>query len=474
MKIQHNMNALFTQNRLSSSENKIGKSLKKLSSGFKINSAADNAAGLAISEKLRALITGTGQAQRNIQNGISLVQTADGAMAEIHQMLNRGKELCVQASNGIYSDAERDQIQKEINSIYDEIGRISESTNFNGVEILKGNGMMQNGVVINGTLPAWVQTDVSFENGYMSSVFTTQETYQIVAPPSTATYPIDHVSASFDFGNFSGSADDKADLMKGGFHFTCCTCSNHYSVNFTAGTSNTTTQSGNHFIYSVGLDNINTPEDLVNAIVSATAGGNPQNHYSRLTADPTNPKNLIIYDDRAKNSAPASATGGDWVGWSNPNFSITASPNSGLVGAGIATSIELFDGPNVILQIGPEASDTLKIHLANAKPNDMGLNNLSVNNIENSRMSTKIIEKAINHISGERGRMGAYQNRLSYTNTNMQVYEENLTRSESMLRDTDMAKEMATLTKEQIISQSATAMLAQANQSPQGILALLK
>ena len=148
MIIQHNISALNSYNQLSGNNNALAKNLQKLSSGYKINSAADNAAGLAISEKMRAQITGLETAQQNAQDGISLVQTAEGALTEVHSMLNRMVELSTQASNGTYSDTDRQKLQDEITELQNEIDRIADSTNFNGIDLLNGN--LDGTVAVNG------------------------------------------------------------------------------------------------------------------------------------------------------------------------------------------------------------------------------------------------------------------------------------------------------------------------------------
>ena len=139
MIIQHNISALNSYNQLSGNNSALAKNLEKLSSGYKINRAADNAAGLAISEKMRAQITGLETAQQNSKDGISLVQTAEGALTEVHSMLNRMVELATQASNGTYSNTDRGKLQDEIVQLQDEIDRIADSTNFNGIDLLNGN-----------------------------------------------------------------------------------------------------------------------------------------------------------------------------------------------------------------------------------------------------------------------------------------------------------------------------------------------
>lgn len=275
MRIQHNISALNAHRQLGSNQSAIGKNLEKLSSGYKINRAGDDAAGLAISEKMRAQIKGLETAQKNAQDGISLVQTAEGALTEVHSMLNRMTELATQSANGTYEDAvDRTNLQSEVNSLISEIDRIAVSTNFNGKKLLNGS--------------------------------------------------------------LSGTAN----VLK--------------------------------------------------------------------------------------------------------------------------------------LQVGDTADQTISVEVKSMKASGLGISGLSISGQGNANTAIATIKTAINKVSSTRGDLGAIQNRLEHTINNLGVTAENMTAAESRIRDVDMAKEMMEFTKNNILSQAATSMLAQANQTPQGVLQLLQ
>lgn len=361
MIIQHNIRALNTKKNLSSNNLSIQKNIEKLSSGYRINRAGDDAAGLAISEKMRAQITGLDQAYNNTLDGISLVQTAEGAMEEIHNMLDRLMELSVQSANGTYSKENRQSMQEEVDLLLKEITRIEKTTNFNGLPILQGDqGIMITPPVatIKGGLPSWVDMPQK-DDKYLSGDFVTTETY-IMADGSTQDYQITHCAAFIDFSNLNAS--NVGDLLKAntGFYSTCCTCNSHYSIKFTTGVSDTQEVSGDHYIYSVGIDGITDAETLIKKIIAATDNGYPNQHYTKLAADPNNSKVLIIYDDRAKSGTLPSVTGGNWSNnWQNP-FSASPDLNSGrgVFGDGVAYKFagNIVEFDNIILQIG-ETSD---------------------------------------------------------------------------------------------------------------------
>lgn len=211
---------------------------EKLSSGYRINRSADDAAGLAISEKMRRQIRGLTQASANAQDGISMVQIADGAMAEVQDMLHRSTELSIKAANGTLTDEDRSYIQKEIAQIKEEINGIGNRTTFNEIQILKGKDIppldTTSNVVIKGSMPAWATLG---SNGTMGETYTTNETYQL-ADGTTGTASINHEAATIDFSAFDGSQSMIDDLVDNGFYTTCCTCTNHYSIRFTDSNTN--------------------------------------------------------------------------------------------------------------------------------------------------------------------------------------------------------------------------------------------
>ena len=292
MRIQHNITALNAHRNLSNNNSFVGKNLEKLSSGYKINRAGDDAAGLAISEKMRAQITGLETAQKNAEDGVSLVQTAEGALTEVHSMLNRMVALATQSANGTYSSTNRNEMQKEIEQLNDEINRISQSANFNGMTLFSGS------LVTNG-------------GGITLHVGETSQTY------------------------------------------------NQLKISLT----------------------------LMN---TSTIGG----------------------------------TAGTSMGAANVGTSSVA--------------------------------------------------NISITSAASARKAIDIVNNAIDQISSMRSTFGALQNRLEHTINNLGVQTENITSAESRIRDVDMAKEMMAYTKNNILVQASQAMLAQANQVPQGVLQLLQ
>lgn len=476
MRIQHNISSLNTYESLKKSTSLIGKNLEKLASGYRINRAGDDAAGLAISEKMRAQITGLEQAGDNALDGISLIQTAEGAMEEIHSMLNRMMELSVQSSNGTYSDENRSSMQDEINAILDEIQRIEKNTNFNDIPLLQGNDAKLPPVAtIKGGMPVWVDMPQKDSNGLTGSYITT-ETYTD-ASGAQQQYQVEHAAAYMDFSQLN--AGNINDLLNEntGIYTTCCTCEAHYSIKFTTGTSSKSETSGQHYIYSIGIDGVSTGAELINRIIQATKG-NPNNHYTMLAADAANPSQLVIYDDRAyPGKIPSVPAGGKWDNWKNP---YTASPSvsqgRGLFGEGVAYKYEPKLVGDVVLHVTETSNEDgqLSLLLPEMGLSQIGISNLSISTAENAKSSIGRIQHGIDYVSQERGRMGAYQNRVEHTVNNLSVMKENITASESRIRDVDMAKEMGEYTKNNILIQSAQAMLSQANQVPNAVLQLLQ
>ena len=501
MIIQHNLPGANSRRNLDKNKGKISKSLEKLSSGFRINRAADDAAGLAISEGLRLTIQGTEQAERNVMDGIGLIQTAEGAMEEISAMLRRGYELSAQSANSTYNETSRSAMQEELDELREEIGRITENTEFNGIPLLKSDVGQVSGSAVIGPqtgLPAWVNVGPSLTSGKQVETYETAEKYERRDTTNntvvlTGTQPVKHAAASIDFSALSPA--NKADLLeKGGrgFYNTCFTCDNHYSIKFVQGTRTTMKRDGNHYIYEVGIDNVNTGEDLVNAIVNGVGGntaqgrpGNPLGHYTKFMPDAADKNVLWIYDDRASEPA-ASYTPAvqapqtvSWIGWTNAGVTNATNaqryPNNGKFGSGVAYapgSIIPIKG-DLTLQIGPTDEETLEIILPGTHEKLLGIDGVSVLTQKAANASMEKFEKAIHYLNGERGRMGSYQNRLEHTHRSLAVSHENLSAAESRIRDTDMAKEITELTKDEIISQGAQFMLSQANVIPQQVLRLL-
>ncbi len=442
--VAHNLSAMNAQRQFGINTKSKTKSAEKLSSGYKINRAADNAAGLAISEKMRRQIRGLKQASANALDGISLVQTADGAMNEISDMMQRCNELAVKAANGTNTEEDRSYIQKEITQLATEIERITYNTTFNERPILQGEGdgsIITTVVPQGNSLPSWVTMDgASAANGIMSDIYTDSN-------------GDDYVASKLDFSGLDAS--NVGDLDGAGFHFTCCTCDRYYSVEFDASTTNSTVKipENNCYIYTVGIQNMTTAREVLEAVYNALGNGNPQNHFTQMEID------------------------GDTAIFRDNRVGVQANKTSGRGVFAQETVVSSKTGATnyaVVLQVGPEAQEAnrLKIDMPNMKI--LHTNSFDVTTPEKANQTINIIKSDLQHVSKERSRMGAYQNRLEHTIANLDNVMENTTAAESRIRDTDMAREMVKYSNINILEQVGHAMIAQANQSNQGVLSLLQ
>ena len=448
MVIMHNM-AAMNADRLYKINDKKGISVsEKLASGYRINRAADDAAGLSISEKMRRQIRGLSQASLNSKDGISLIQLADGAMNEIHEMLQRGNELCVKAATGTLTEEERGYIQEEIKNLKQEIDELSQRTEFNEIKVLQGTKEVEvvpgNGnTVVAGGFPSWATVDNGSDDGYMGATYTTSD-------------GVNHEAVFIDFSQFDGSDAKKKELMQGGFYTTCCTCKDHYSIKFSNDTTSSREVSGNNYIYTIGLDGVTDIDQLIQKIIDGVGnGGNPNGHYTLFEQ---NGNQLVIYDERDQTSTQAGN-------------------GYGTFGKGVAYAADDFvqyrQPVDIHIQVGAEAGQHLEIELPEISSLALGIDGLDVSTIEGAEAGIALIDKAIQYVSTERGRMGAYQNRLEHTVANLDNVVENTTAAESQIRDTDMAKAMVEYSNIQIMLQAGQAMLAQANQTKNSVMQLL-
>lgn len=383
MRINHNIAALNTYRQLSANNIASQKSLEKLSSGLRINRAGDDAAGLAISEKMRAQIRGLDQAQRNAQDGISLIQTAEGALNETHSILQRMRELAVQSSNDTNADSDRQEIQKEIDQLTKEIDRIANTTEFNSKRLLDGSAAVAG---------------------------TTDATAEILSQSS-----------------------DKFSIATSTVTNSGVTGSGSYYIEIGAGTTTSTGTSYNITITKAD-GTVNTSVTTVS--IGATGGS--------LTLDGVTIK--LAADTATGDSA----------------------------GINIKDDVTISTDKSFSFQIGSNTAQTMNVDMRDMDSSALQVNGIKVDTQAAAQASVTAIEAAIREVSSERSKLGSFQNRLEHTINNLGTAAENLTASESRVRDVDMAKEMMEFTKNSILSQAAQAMLAQANQQPQNVLQLLR
>ena len=406
MRIQHNIAALNSYRNLTGNNNAVSKNLEKLSSGYRINRAGDDAAGLAISEKMRAQITGLNTAQKNAQDGVSLVQTAEGALTEVHSMLNRMVELADQSANGTYDNAvDRANLQKEITSLKSEIDRIADSTNFNGIDLLNGDLSVSTSTTLNAAV------DAAGNKAGVDLKFTFAEQFKgktINVKVQKADTPGDPLKASVAA---DGTITIKADQTK------------TYSAN-----------------------------EIKEALSNATLDGG------------------ITGDDKVKMEellSSVSVTGEGLKG---------ATGYTDFNGTTVTGTTTGPKGEALTLQIGDTSADfnQMSVSVGDMHTDALGIKDIDISNQAGAKAAVDKIKAAINTVSSTRGDLGAIQNRLEHTINNLSVTAENMTAAESRIRDVDMANEMMAYTKNNILVQSSQAMLAQANQIPQGVLQLLQ
>lgn len=523
MRIQHNIAALNSHRQLGANNTAVGKNLEKLSSGYKINRAGDDAAGLAISEKMRAQIKGLETATKNANDGISLVQTAEGALTEVHSMLNRMVELATQSANGTYDNkVDRDNLQKEVESLKSEIDRISESTNYNGINLLDGS--------VGSTGVGKVAVDVKYSGlsgnaGVLALNSATPASATVAAAGTSPTLVAGEHTLNIKFRDADGNLADKsvtftataADLDAAANNSALEKAAQDafgdgYTVTATAGalsiTSKTAGAADKLEIYQISL------KDPNGAAVASPFGaiGNTDGEDAYYTLDAaalksydgeasTNASNHIFEINGQKFAFAASADAAKKLD-SDVNY-IKCTGASGAVAAadvtdmialinektGIgavangATSIDLKagtsaakSGDGLTLQVGDTADKFNKVTVAvgDMSTESLGIKGIDISTQDGAAAAIQKIKDAINTVSSTRGDLGAIQNRLEHTINNLGVANENMTAAESRIRDVDMAKEMMDFTKNNILTQASQAMLAQANQLPQGVLQLLQ
>ena len=300
------------------------------------------------------------------------------------------------------------------------------------------------------------------------------------------TSDLTYVASEVDFSNYETGA-------KGGFNFTCCTCKEFcYSANLVSGTDVTVDDFDGWLTYNIGVDGI-TKDQIVDRIISAMDHGKPGGHYTRLVKDSSNPSKLILFDERTvttENEATTTLQGtSDFSRFTITGLTMQSAYGStfaqltmptaedGTVREGIVKlvyEIEVEGVPDVILQIGPSKEETLDVRLPKVNTESLYVNDVKVDTVAHAARAMEDYQYAIKVLSLDRARFGAYENRLEHTRNYLGIASENTTAAESRIRDTDMAKEMAAYTKNNILAQAAQSMLAQANQSGQGVLSLLQ
>ncbi len=460
MVIQHNLTAFNSNRQLGIMTGLQARSSEKLSSGYKINRAADDAAGLAISEKMRRQIRGLNQGSDNLQDGISMMQVADGALAEVQEMLQRMNELSIKAANDTLDQMDRQHIQQEINQLKLQISQVGSSTTFNerkifddiypdGAEYKKLSDMIKSSAADSGKL---------------------SEAYQV----NGRWYP----AATLDFSGLNAEAMDAIDGK--GFSFTCAQgCGEVFEFKFDRSTNeghiegSTVYGSGKH-TYVIGIADCKSGSDIIDAMFDF-AYNNPLEGASVIatpTSVPVSHTNTIV-----------KKSGSTLVLWGNPGRGYdtaeqaknhTFAPGMGKVDSSQLDGDTGIEKRDLWIQASANKDDGMYVTINRMNSTVIGVDDADVTTRPSALETIDKVKKAQAVISKERSNIGAQQNRLEHSLRNNMNNAENTTAAESRIRDTDMAAEMVKYSNNNILMQAGQSMLAQANQTNQGVMSLLQ
>ena len=479
MVVQHNMQAMNANRMLNVTTGQQAKSTEKLSSGYRINRAADDAAGLTISEKMRKQIRGLDRASTNAEDGVSSVQTAEGALTEVHSMLQRMNELATQAANGTNSkDSDRQAIQDEIDQLTTEIDRVSETTKFNETYLLKGDAgtktinMKAHDAGLKGTLTdngdgtatfvmdalnAGDKVSIGGEDADVTSMLTAAG----IAGKAGDKVTINGKEYTF----FDKASDGKTVLTNTGYYETApdkadaATASPTYADNTAIGGATGTISVGTKSVTKMkdaGADGI---DDTDTTVISKKKA------YELASKELLKANQIGDTEGNAKVGVGAVDTAVDLTN-GNGTFKIQTGS------AKVANTLSFS------LHVGSDADMTNKIQvdIDSMDSASLGIKGINVKDDSGNAATYAIdaISDAISKVSSQRSSLGAVQNRLEHTINNLDNVVENTTTAESRIRDTDMASEMVNYSKNNILAQAGQSMLAQANQSTQGVLSLLQ
>ena len=413
MIINYNVSSMIANNALARNDAALSKTLERLSSGYKINHAKDNASGLAMSRRMNAQLRGLDVAGDNVNDGISIVEIADGAMSEIHDILQRMNELAVKSCNGTLGDDDRAMIDEELQALKDEVERIGQTTQFNGQNLLDGNFDLK---------------------GYSS-----REEF------SVDYYKEGMVYGNYEFGEIVCVFDENGNL---------------------------TDETDVRAVTEIVTDNTTTPptdkiEEKKPAITDPD--GNKVTNYTvsaeydviTITAAEGFEIRFTVNTDELRDPANPDKTFKDKLG--TKQSYVIDEVDFDLTGIGTMT-----------LQVGANEDQTMELRMPPITKKNLGLSHTDVLTAESSGKAIEDIASAISFVSSIRSSLGAYQNRLEHTTTNLDITSENMTSAYSRIMDVDMATEMTKYTSYQVISQAATSMLAQANERPSQVLQLLQ
>lgn len=456
---------------LQKADNRMNKSLERLSSGYKINSAADDAAGMAISAKMHTQIRGLERASQNAADGVSLIQTAEGALNETHSMLQRMRELSMQAANGTNTLEDRQAIQKEIDALKSEIDRVSEQTEYNTKSLLDGScqrqstsdnvyvsvlSMSESVSVTQYTLSVTAEaTKTSFEGGTIAPAFT-----GIITTAQAGNITINGESVEIEAGDTITDVYTKIRTLADQVNVDCYAMSGGTQVAADAANSFLfeKREYGSKYTLEVSCDN-----PLLASTLGLAAGTSTVGEDAKVSLDTTSGYKVTATYTSEGNRVTVSDRDG---------FEMAFTIDTGSLGT--TANINVLDAGYIPLQIGANEGQMMDVSIPKCDCTTMGIELLNVCTDDGAQMALSDLDTAINFVSEVRATLGAYQNRLESAIDSLDTSSLNLTEAVSRIEDVDMSKEMSNYTQYNVLLQAGTSMLAHANNKPQQILQLLQ
>lgn len=485
--INTNVASLNAQRNLNSSQSSLATSLQRLSTGLRINSAKDDAAGLAISERMSSQVRGLNQAVRNANDGISLAQTAEGALSAVGDNLQRMRELAIQSANATNSASDREALNSEVQQLTSEINRVASQTQFNGLNLLDGtfsNQVFQVGANSNQTIS--ISSILNSQASALgSNVLSTAGSLSGRAIAAGATVP-DGPAAETDLTLTTAQGGTTAAisyaLNAGANGIAAAINSAGASVGLSATATNSATISSLGSAGTVGMtlngqaiSAVVTSNSDLTSVVAAINGVAGTTGVSASFADPANKASITLTttDGRDISILDFTNTGGTkTVNVAGQNSTaVTLTGGAGTDSTRIVGTVEIASSKGAITASN---AGTDAFASAGATSSFSSVGSLTISTSNGAQSALRVIDAALQQINGGRADLGAYQNRFEAVVTNLQTTAENISASRSRIRDADFAAETANLTKAQILQQAGTAMLAQANSLPQNVLSLLQ
>ncbi len=461
MKIANNVISLQVYNSLRQNNAKISTSMNRLSSGLKINRSKDDSAGYAVASKLQMQVSGLEKGSANATDGISLMQTADGALSSVHEILQRARELAVRAGTGSLEDSDRRKINREIEGLLEEVDEISKKTDFNGIRLINGGATR---------ISEDLNRDVSKITNITEGI-----------PEGTLSYDITNATNSVYASSYNGTQTAGVDgrITINGAEVDILATDSAQTISEkilqACDDSNLILQGSNFVSVEPGDVEITfegNPTILANLGLSGgtnTTGKNAT--ISNVVLTKVNGQVDTTYK-------PTVISNGNKVSLLSPNnnkIDIDANPSGNINTTATTTSTEgkITNGGQINLQLGGERANVLSINIPEVTRESLDIQYVNVSTLQGAEKAITTLNNAINEVSEARAKIGAYQNRLEFSIKSIDISVDSTKMSLSRIQDTDMAEEMTNYTKLDVINQAATAIMAQANQRPQSVLQLL-